>query len=334
METFSQKRYGISAEESKLPWYGEGNLKRLLQFDLQPYLTEKDPLPLLQKTAQLMGDDLQGVFSQSIYAKNGEIRSSIYFDPAKDDGKSQHWFSFAVSPPNDARIFGSVDSRYRNAMDTSMSALLHEGAGHSLDVTNIDPTLPYLLREPHPITTESHGMLLENLMQDAQWLEKVVGLPNVEAGTVAQKAQLYGQASSLAQIRNMLAITQFERQMYKNPEQDLNKLWWDLQEKYLGVKRPPEGDLPNFARIPHFFSHPAYYQNYFLADLARAQKLEYIKQHFGGLLTPEAGKYLRTYRKAGAQFNWDDLIERMTDKPLNVDALQKEFETFQLPVEG
>ena len=34
-------------------------------------------------------------------------------------------------------------------------------------------------------------------------------------------------------------MLRFEKSMYENPDQDLNKLWWDLVEKYQMVKRPP-----------------------------------------------------------------------------------------------
>ncbi len=33
-------------------------------------------------------------------------------------------------------------------------------------------------------------------------------------------------------------MLRFEKGMYENPDQDLNKLWWDLVEKYQLVKRP------------------------------------------------------------------------------------------------
>jgi peptidyl-dipeptidase A len=217
-------------------------------------------------------------------------------------------------------------------MDYTMEALLHEATGHGVDGLQIKKTKPFLLRGHHSVTTESHAMLHENLMQSAAWLEKVVGMPHEEAQSLSQKAIAYNQANLLSGIRGMVRLIQFERQMYKNPDQDLNKLWWDLGEKYLGAKRPPEGDLPTYAAIPHFFSHPVYYQNYFLADLARAQKLAHINKHFGGLLTKEAGDYLATYRKVGDSFDWDDLVERMTGKPLGVDALKQEFSGFELPL--
>ena len=39
----------------------------------------------------------------------------------------------------------------------------------------------------------------------------------------------------------------FEKSMYENPDQDLNKLWWDLVEKYQEIKRPEGRNEPDFA---------------------------------------------------------------------------------------
>jgi len=49
-------------------------------------------------------------------------------------------------------------------------------------------------------------------------------------------------------LRNQLLIfsrwcqvmLRFEKELYVNPNQDLNKLWWDLVEKYQLVKRPED----------------------------------------------------------------------------------------------
>ena len=39
-------------------------------------------------------------------------------------------------------------------------------------------------------------------------------------------------------------MLRFEKAMYENPDQDLNKLWWDLVEKYQLVKRPDGPQRP------------------------------------------------------------------------------------------
>ena len=42
-------------------------------------------------------------------------------------------------------------------------------------------------------------------------------------------------------------MLRFEKAMYENPPQDLNKLWWDLLEKYQQVKRLKDRDAPTTA---------------------------------------------------------------------------------------
>ena len=51
-------------------------------------------------------------------------------------------------------------------------------------------------------------------------------------------------------------MLRFEKAMYENPDQDLNKLWWDLVEKYQGLKRPPNRNAPDYASKIHIFRAP------------------------------------------------------------------------------
>ena len=47
-------------------------------------------------------------------------------------------------------------------------------------------------------------------------------------------------------------MLRFEKAMYENPDQDLNKLWWDLVEKYQRLKRPDGPQRPGLRQQdPH-----------------------------------------------------------------------------------
>ena len=60
-----------------------------------------------------------------------------------------------------------------------------------------------------------------------------------------------------------MVVFNFEKNLYENPDQDLNKLWWDLVEKYQFVKRPEGITLgPEWATKIHIATYPVYYQNY------------------------------------------------------------------------
>ena len=285
----------------------------------------------MKDTARLMGDNLGPVIKKSIYERNGETRSSIYYDPKVDAGKAQHWYCFGMDAPGDVRIFGSADPKHRNMMDYTIQTLLHEGVGHGMDYARIHPKLPGMLKDHHAITTESNAMLVESLFFNPDWLKRVLKLPQAKVDAIMTQAKPYSQAQVLSGIRSELAVIDFERQMYKNPRQDLSKLWWDLQEKYMLKKRPPGPDKATYAYIPHYFSHPAYYPSYFLAEIRRAQVLAHINKKYGSLLTRQAGDYLATYRAKGDTYSWDDLVERMTGKALSVNDLKAEYADFEVP---
>ena len=59
-------------------------------------------------------------------------------------------------------------------------------------------------------------------------------------------------------------MLRFEAALYKNPGQDLNRLWWDLVEKYQGITRPENRNAPDFASKIHVVSAPCYYHNYMM----------------------------------------------------------------------
>jgi len=42
-------------------------------------------------------------------------------------------------------------------------------------------------------------------------------------------------------------MTEFERKLYENPDQDLNNLWWSIVEKYQHIKKPANWNNPDWA---------------------------------------------------------------------------------------
>ena len=66
-------------------------------------------------------------------------------------------------------------------------------------------------------------------------------------------------------------MLRFEKSMYEKPEQDLNKLWWDLIEKYQLLQRPEGRDEPDYASKIHIVVAPVYYHNYMMGQLFASQ---------------------------------------------------------------
>ncbi len=56
--------------------------------------------------------------------------------------------------------------------------------------------------------------------------------------------------------------------MYKNPDQNLNKLWWDLYEKYYNLPRPQKRESKaDWAAKYHVGLAPVYYYCYLLGEV-------------------------------------------------------------------
>ena len=71
-----------------------------------------------------------------------------------------------------------------------------------------------------------------------------------------------------------------------------------------------------WATIPHYLSHPAYYQNYFRAALMKAQIYNHLRDKLGNITeNKESANYLiNNIFKYGALIDEYDLIKQLTGK--------------------
>ena len=125
-------------------------------------------------------------------------------------------------------------------------------------------------------------------------------------------------------LTKALTLINFEKQMYKNPEQDLAKLWHEMKVKY--QNRSENEDIDNgWATIPHFLSHPAYYQNYFRATIIKAQIYNYLVSKLGNLTENKntAETLKNELFKFGISLEENELVEKLTGKNLSVDDFLK-----------
>ena len=124
--------------------------------------------------------------------------------------------------------------------------------GHSVYEKNLPRSVPYVLRvESHPLTTEGLAMMFERMADDAAWL-RAMGVEVPDAESSPRKKRKLSRNKLLIFSRWCQVMLRFEMGLYDNPEQDLNRLWWDLVEKYQEVKRPEGRNLPDYAtQDPH-----------------------------------------------------------------------------------
>jgi len=253
-------------------------------------------------------------------------RSDLYEKP----GKSPHAFCTDIDREGDVRVLGNIVNNEMWA-----GTMLHE-LGHSVYSSNYIPqSLPYLLRmEAHILTTEGVAMMFERLSKQRTWIEKM-GLKVDVAKSFDETAAKMLRNQLLIFSRWCQVMLRFEKSMYENPDQDLNKLWWDLVEKYQELKRPDGRDAPDYASKIHIVSAPVYYHNYQMGQLFASQVHHTIAREVYQGADPDSVIYLGNkevgaYMKKrvfgpGRTLNWNELTRFATGENLNAKAFAADF---------
>ena len=304
-------RYGIAVADLR-PWhYGDPFFQRPPKVGtvaIDEVFAGRDILDLAARTFDGVGLDARDILARSdLFAR---------------EGKDQHAFCIHVDRRGDVRILVNVEPDER-----WMETTLHE-LGHGVYDKYLGESLPFILREPaHTLSTEAVAMLFGRLALNEEWLVKVAGLDPASAATIGGPARARQRLGMLIFVRWVLVMVHFERAMYADPTRDLNRLWWDLVERFQLLRRPDGRDAPDWASKVHLALYPAYYQNYMLGELMASQIQSWLKRECGGLVgRPEAGRLLRESLFApGARAEWDETIERATGERLNPRYFVDEF---------
>ena len=313
------KSYDIDVEEL-MPWhYHDPFFQRtplVYELDLDIYYKDHDVKVLAEKYYAGVGLSVDDIL----------VRSDLY----DREGKYPHAFSHDVDRRGDVRILCNLQNTER-----WMETILHE-LGHAVYSKYHDRREPWLLREPaHSFTTEAIAMFFGRLSRNASWMQEMLGLSEKERREIEQVSKKYLQFQQVLFARWAMVMYDFEKQLYANPDQDLNNLWWELVEKYQLVRRPPGPVDAGWASKLHFTTAPCYYHNYMLGELLASQlhyhivykvfKLESDKD-VSYVDDSRLGNYLR--KKVfgpGALYHWDEVIARATGEPLTPKYFIEQF---------
>jgi peptidyl-dipeptidase A len=131
-------------------------------------------------------------------------------------------------------------------------------------------------------------------------------------------------------------MLRFERSMYENPDQDLNKLWWDMVERYQLLQRPPGRNAPDYGSKIHIVSAPVYYHNYMLGEMFASQLHHAITRDVYAGAHPatvvyvgnkDVGKFMRQrVFDPGRTLAWNPLTRHATGSDLSPEAFAKDFQ--------
>ena len=312
------ERYSIGTEQLR-PWHYE-----------DPFFQEAPRIYDVRLDKLYAGRDLAAI-SRDFYAGIGlpldDVleRSSLY----EQEGKSPHAFCIDIDRAGDVRILTNIRPN-----DYWMDTVLHE-LGHAAYSKYLDPGLPYLLRiESHILTTEAIAMMFGRLPKQPGWLRAALGLEESEAARAGGEARKMLRLASLIFSRWCQVMLHFERELYRDPNQDLSTLWWDLVERYQGVRRPDERHEPDYASKIHLVAAPVYYHNYMMGELLASQIHHAIARELGAddpaslvyAGDPRVGEFLK--KKVfgpGRKMGWNELAEFATGEPLGAKNYAEDF---------
>jgi peptidyl-dipeptidase A len=312
--------YGLKSKDELMPWNYQNRFfqeaPKIYDVNLDVYYKDKNLESLTAAYYAGIGLPIDAMLKNS----------DLYEKP----GKNQHAFCTDIDNKGDVRVLCNIEP---NAY--WMNTMLHE-FGHAVYDQNIDTALPFIMREPaHTFTTEAIAMIFGRFSSNPQWLKDMVGISEEEKMKIADNCFKTLRLEQLVFSRWAQVMYRFEKSMYADPDQDLNKLWWDLAEKYQLLKRPEGRNEPDWATKIHIALYPCYYHNYLLGELLASQLYyhivgnilksdDYKFQSFAG--KPEVGVYLKAMVFApGNKYYWNDMIEKATGEKLTAKYYAKQF---------
>lgn len=320
MDEVLAKRYKIKPEEL-MPWHYQNRFfqeaPKIYEVDVDKYYKDKDIVKLTKDYYDSIGLPIDDIIARS--------------DLFERENKNQHAFCINIDrDAKDIRILCNIKPNAR-----WMETMLHEN-GHALYEKFLDDKLPWDLKTPaHIFTTEAIAMLFGRFATNPQWMLDMGCVSKDEASKIQDPVRKTLRLQQLVFSRWSQVMFRFEKSMYENPDQDLNKLWWDLVEKYQLLKKPEGRNEPDWATKIHIATSPCYYHNYLLGELLASQLYNYIvtkvlqgnpTQDYSFYNHKEVGKYLiDNVFSVGAKYFWNDMIEKATGEKLTAKHYAEQF---------
>ncbi|MGD2094968.1 MAG: M2 family metallopeptidase [Phycisphaerales bacterium] len=312
-------KYNIAVTEL-MPWHYHDpffqETPMVYDLDLDVYYENKDIKELAAKFYSGIGLPVESILANS--------------DLYEKEGKNPHAFCTDIDREGDVRILCNLKNN-----ETWMETILHE-LGHAVYDKYHDPQMPYLLREPaHIFTTEAIAMFFGRLSRNPAWMQQMLNLSEQHRAEIENVSIKYAQLKQLIFARWAMVMYDFEKRLYANPDQNLNRLWWQMVKKYQLVNKPRGRNQPDWAAKIHFAIAPCYYHNYMLGELLASQLHNRIVHEVLKLESDEnvsyvgqrqAGDFLtKNVFEAGALYHWNEMIERATGEPLTPKYFVAEF---------
>jgi peptidyl-dipeptidase A len=319
LDSILAEKYNIQIEEL-MPWHYH-----------DPFFQETPLVYELNLDNYYKGKNIEEL-GRSFYKGIGLNVESILenSDLYERDNKNPHAFCTDIDREGDVRILCNL----KDNVDW-METMLHE-LGHAVYDKYFDFNLPYLLRSnAHIFVTEAIAMFFGRLSRNASWMQAMLNLSDDQFSEINQVSDKYTRLKQLIFARWAMVMYNFEKELYADPDQNLNSLWWKIVEKYQLVNKPKRRNEPDWAAKIHFTIAPCYYHNYLMGELLASQLHKYLitkilklnsDKNVSYVGMTKAGDYLR-YKvfEAGAKYPWNEMIKKATNEYLTPKYFVEQF---------
>ncbi|MEE9429575.1 MAG: M2 family metallopeptidase [Melioribacteraceae bacterium] len=307
-------------KESLMPWHYQDKFfqqgPKIYNLDLDKFYEEANIEKLTQNYFNGVGLEIDDMLAKS--------------DLYEKEGKYQHAYCTAIDRDGDVRVLCNITPSYK-----WMGTMLHE-FGHAVYDKYVNPKLPWLLREhAHIFTTEAIAMLFGRFASSPNWIKEMLDISNNIKNKITDDCSNTLKLEQIIFFRWVQVIYRFEKAMFENPDRELNSLWWELVEKYQGLKKPEGRNEPDWASKIHIALYPVYYHNYMMGELLASQLYFYINEKVLGnsddqlssfVNKKEVGEYLKNlFFSYGSIYKWDKLIKTATGEELSIKHWIKQF---------
>ena len=314
IDQYFADKYKIPVTELR-PWHYQNRFfqeaPEIYSVDFDKYYEKQDPVKLASAYYNGIGVPVDAILANS----------DLYEKP----GKNQHAFCTDIDRSGDVRTLDNIrpDSYW-------MNTILHE-LGHGVYSYYNDRSLAFVLRDAaHTFTTEAIANLFGRFAKDPEWMVSMGIIDRPESEKITEISVKAQRLQMIVFSRWAQVMYRFEKSMYENPDQDLDKLWWDTVEKYQSLKKPEGRNMPDWATKIHIALYPCYYHNYLLGEILASQLYSYITANVSKnpSFTGETavGDYLKEkVFEPGARYQWNEMIEKATGEKLTAKYYAKQF---------
>ena len=245
-------------------------------------------------------------------------------------GKNTHAFAMAVVFPHVNNDKVKADIRFLANLRQpvtweDIATVIHE-LGHAIHAAEVKQPLG-IFRGFGSVDTEAIAMTAERMASSQEFYE--AALPKYAQADVKKLRPLLRKQMRAERVEQAFVLlrqvffSDFEYEMYKNPDADFALLWSKMHEEYWGV--PVEPKIAGWDIADHFISSPVYIENYAIGILMVEQLYEGILRDFKtSYNSVKLGDKLRSqYFAPGQEFSYLDLVQHFSGQPLSAAAALK-----------